>query len=111
MEKINKKSGKIKHNTARDHDGHGSHTLSTAGGNFVPGASVFGHGNGTAKGGSPEAKVATYNYKVCWPPIYGFQCYDADIKAAFDTAVSDGVDVLQTLWVGYLLNILKMQFK
>jgi|UniRef100_A0A2N9HAG6 hypothetical protein len=88
-----------------------AHTLSTAGGNFVPGASVFGHGNGTAKGGSPEAKVATYNYKVCWPPIYGFQCYDADIKAAFDTAVSDGVDVLQTLWVGYLLNILKMQFK
>jgi subtilisin family serine protease len=36
--------------------------------------------------------VATY--KVCWPPIYGFQCYDADIIAAFDAAISDGVDVL-----------------
>ncbi|KAL6197790.1 hypothetical protein ACLB2K_027584 [Fragaria x ananassa] len=28
---------------------HGSHTLSTAAGNFVPGATVFGAGNGTAK--------------------------------------------------------------
>lgn len=78
--------------TARDYDGHGSHTLSTAGGNFVPGASVFSHGNGTAKGGSPKARVAAY--KVCWPPIYGLQCFDADIIAAFDAAISDGVHVL-----------------
>ncbi|OMP06961.1 hypothetical protein COLO4_07758 [Corchorus olitorius] len=79
-------------NTARDEEGHGSHTLSTAGGNFVNGASVFGFGNGTAKGGSPKARVAAY--KVCWPPIGGNQCYDADIMAAFDAAISDGVDVL-----------------
>ncbi|XP_022716660.1 subtilisin-like protease SBT5.4 [Durio zibethinus] len=78
--------------TARDHEGHGSHTLSTAGGNFVPGASVFGYGNGTAKGGSPKARVAAY--KVCWPPINGSECFDADIMAAFDAAISDGVDVL-----------------
>ncbi|KAF3975342.1 hypothetical protein CMV_001411 [Castanea mollissima] len=78
--------------TARDYDGHGSHTLSTAGGNFVPGASVFSHGNGTAKGGSPKARVAAY--KVCWPPISGLQCFDADIIAAFDAAISDGVHVL-----------------
>ncbi|KAE8713736.1 Subtilisin-like protein protease [Hibiscus syriacus] len=78
--------------TVRDHDGHGSHTLSTAGGNFVDGASVFGHGNGTAKGGSPKARVAAY--KVCWPPIDGSECFDADIVAAFDAAISDGVDVL-----------------
>ncbi|XVF70955.1 hypothetical protein PTKIN_Ptkin11bG0204000 [Pterospermum kingtungense] len=78
--------------TARDHEGHGSHTLSTAGGSFVPGANVFGNGNGTAKGGSPNARVVAY--KVCWPPINGNQCSDADIMAGFDYAISDGVDVL-----------------
>ncbi|GKV37411.1 hypothetical protein SLEP1_g45444 [Rubroshorea leprosula] len=78
--------------TVRDLDGHGSHTLSTAAGNFVPGANVFHHGNGTASGGSPAARVAAY--KVCWPQIFGTECPDADILAAFDAAISDGVDVL-----------------
>ncbi|CAJ1941570.1 unnamed protein product [Sphenostylis stenocarpa] len=79
-------------NTARDHDGHGSHTLSTIGGNFVPGANVLGFGNGTAEGGSPKARVATY--KVCWPPFEGNECFDADIIAGLDMAIHDGVDVL-----------------
>ncbi|CBI29567.3 unnamed protein product, partial [Vitis vinifera] len=74
-------------NSARDYDGHGTHTLSTAAGNFVPGASVYGVGKGTAKGGSPHARVAAY--KVCWP-----SCYDSDIMAAFDMAIHDGVDVV-----------------
>ncbi|KAH9793871.1 subtilisin-like protease SBT5.3 [Citrus sinensis] len=78
--------------TPRDKDGHGTHTLSTAGGNFVAKASVFGLGKGTAKGGSPKARVAAY--KVCWPPVTGNECYDADILAAFDMAIHDGVDVL-----------------
>ncbi|KAF7816022.1 subtilisin-like protease SBT5.4 [Senna tora] len=81
--------------TARDVDGHGTHTLSTAGGNFVKGASVLGNGYGTAKGGSPKAKVAAY--KVCWPPINstaGGGCFDADILAGFEAAISDGVDVI-----------------
>ncbi|KAJ4871144.1 Subtilisin-like protease SBT5.3 [Raphanus sativus] len=76
----------------RDLDGHGSHTLSTAGGAFVPGANVFGQGNGTAKGGSPRARVAAY--KVCWPPVKGNECYDADVLAAFDAAIHDGADVI-----------------
>lgn len=33
-------------------------------------------------------------YKVCGPAIDGHECFDADILAAFDTAISDGVDVL-----------------
>nr|GME01843.1 subtilisin-like protease SBT5.3 [Ipomoea batatas] len=74
--------------TPRDVNGHGSHTLSTAGGNFVAGANVFGLGNGTAKGGSPKARVAAY--KVCWSE----GCTDADILAGFDRAIEDGVDVL-----------------
>lgn len=78
--------------TCRDHDGHGSHTLSTAAGNFVPGANVFGIGNGTASGGSPKARVAAY--KVCWPPVDGAECFDADILAAIEAAIEDGVDVL-----------------
>ncbi|XP_058213442.1 subtilisin-like protease SBT5.4 isoform X2 [Rhododendron vialii] len=80
-------------NSPRDNNGHGSHTLSTAGGNFVPGAKVLGLFNGTAKGGSPKARVAAY--KVCWPPNpLGGECYDGDILAAFDAAIHDRVDVL-----------------
>jgi len=74
-------------NSARDFEGHGSHTLSTAGGNFVANASVFGNGLGTASGGSPKARVAAY--KVCWGG-----CSGADILAGFEAAISDGVDVL-----------------
>ncbi|WOL19439.1 subtilisin-like protease SBT5.3 [Canna indica] len=79
-------------NTPRDTDGHGTHTLSTAAGRFVPGANLFGFGNGTAKGGAPGARVAAY--KVCWPPVNGSECFDADILAGFDAAIHDGVHVL-----------------
>ncbi|KAF3321465.1 Subtilisin-like protease SBT5.4 [Carex littledalei] len=78
--------------TPRDTNGHGTHTLSTAGGTFVANASIFRHGNGMAKGGSPHARVAAY--KVCWPPVNGGECFDADILAAFDAAIADGVHVL-----------------
>ncbi|KAI3457750.1 hypothetical protein Pfo_014413 [Paulownia fortunei] len=73
--------------TPRDYYGHGTHTLSTAGGNFVPGASFLGMYNATTKGGLPKARVATY--KVCEP-----SCWDADIMKAFDHAIDDGVDVI-----------------
>jgi hypothetical protein len=85
--------------TARDTVGHGSHTLSTAGGNFVQGVSVFGNGNGTAKGGSPKARVAAY--KVCW--LHG--CDGADILAGFEAAISDGVDVLSVSLGGRTKNL------
>ncbi|MCH87692.1 subtilisin-like protease-like, partial [Trifolium medium] len=78
--------------TARDFVGHGTHTLSTAGGNFVPGASIFAIGNGTVKGGSPRARVATY--KVCWSLTDVAKCFGADMLAAIDQAISDGVDII-----------------
>ncbi|KAK4275255.1 hypothetical protein QN277_018370 [Acacia crassicarpa] len=78
--------------TARDEIAHGTPTLSVAGGNFVRGVSVLGFGNGTAKGGSPRARVAAY--KVCWLSVTGIQCTDADVMDAFDAAISDGVDVI-----------------
>eukprot|EP01018_Ginkgo_biloba_P017623 Gb_20617 [translate_table: standard] len=69
----------------RDSDGHGTHTLSTAGGRFVGGANVFGFAEGTAKGGSPNARVAAY--KVCWSR----GCHGSDILAAFDAAIRERV--------------------
>ncbi|XP_057835744.2 subtilisin-like protease SBT5.3 isoform X2 [Cryptomeria japonica] len=77
----------------RDKDGHGTHTLSTAGGNFVKNANIYGYAQGTAKGGAPNARVAAY--KVCWPNIKtdASSCYDADILAGIDAGIYDGVDV------------------
>ncbi|KAI9114132.1 hypothetical protein K1719_014782 [Acacia pycnantha] len=78
--------------SARDEEGHGTHTLSTAGGNFVRNVSVQNNGNGTAKGGSPRARLAVY--KVCWGLNTAEDCNDEDMIFAFDQAISDGVDIL-----------------
>ncbi|KAL5719219.1 hypothetical protein ACHQM5_012029 [Ranunculus cassubicifolius] len=75
--------------TAIDENGHGTHILSTAGGRFVPNANQFGLANGIAKGGAPNARLASY--KVA----YGeFAPYDCDVLSAFDEAIHDGVDVI-----------------
>ena len=72
----------------RDSEGHGTHTASTAAGGIVDEASLFGLGSGTARGGVPSARLAVY--KICWAD----GCYDADILAAFDDAIADGVDII-----------------
>ncbi|XP_049400014.1 subtilisin-like protease [Solanum stenotomum] len=71
-----------------DEAGHGTHTSSTAAGNFVDGASIFGNANGTAVGIAPRAHVAMY--KVC----YGYTCEEYRMIAGFDAAIGDGVDVI-----------------
>ncbi|KAI3458640.1 hypothetical protein Pfo_015303 [Paulownia fortunei] len=72
----------------RDFGGHGSHTTSTAAGGLVSGANLYGLADGTARGGVPSVRIAVY--KICWSG----GCSDADILAAFDDAIADGVDII-----------------
>ncbi|XP_039141348.1 subtilisin-like protease 3 [Dioscorea cayenensis subsp. rotundata] len=71
-----------------DNVGHGTHTASTAGGMFVKNSDIIGQATGTAAGMAPYAHLAMY--KVCTD----IGCYDSDILAGMDAAVSDGVDIL-----------------
>lgn len=89
-------------NSARDTNGHGSHTASTAAGNYVKDASFYGIGKGTARGGVPSARIAAY--KVCG----SLGCNSAEILAAFDDAIADGVDII-TISMGPLFPQLVRQ--
>ncbi|KAH8497975.1 hypothetical protein H0E87_017038 [Populus deltoides] len=75
-------------NTPVDDEGHGTHTSSTVAGISVEGASLYGLGQGTARGGVPSSRLAIY--KVC----YEDGCSDMDIMAAFDDAIQDGADMI-----------------
>ncbi|KAF5770954.1 putative cucumisin [Helianthus annuus] len=74
--------------SVRDTEGHGTHTASTVAGRAVNNASLLGLANGTARGGVPSARIAAY--KICFPG----GCSEADILAAFDDAIADGVDII-----------------
>ena len=82
-------SSVIKYHSPRDMIGHGTHVASTAAGSEVQGVSYYGLAAGTAKGGSPGARIAMYG--VCSPHN---GCRGSSILAAFDDAIADGVDVL-----------------
>ncbi|EFJ25481.1 hypothetical protein SELMODRAFT_267609 [Selaginella moellendorffii] len=72
----------------RDVAGHGTHVASTAAGMPVSGANKDGQASGVAKGGAPLARLAIY--KVIWNEVV----VDADLLAAIDAALTDGVDVI-----------------
>jgi len=75
--------------SARDADGHGSHTASTVAGNAGVEASILGIDRGVVSGMAPRARIAMY--KACWA---GAGCAVSDLTMAIDQAVADGVDVI-----------------
>ncbi|MEE4185359.1 MAG: S8 family serine peptidase [Gammaproteobacteria bacterium] len=76
-----------------DADGHGTHIASIAAGNKVS-AQIFGREIGQIIGIAPQARVAAY--KACWLEPGGFRatCSVADLQAAIEAAVADGVDII-----------------
>ena len=87
--------------SARDSEGHGSHTTSTAAGNHGVPATLNGGAFGNISGMAPRARIAVY--KACFTfsiPMYGAAytnvnvCPDSDSVAAVEQAVKDGVQVI-----------------
>jgi subtilisin family serine protease len=74
--------------TARDSSGHGTHTASTAAGDVVSPAKLFGVDRGPISGLAPGAWLSIY--KVCG--LGG--CFPSDSVAAIAQAVKDGVKVI-----------------
>lgn len=74
--------------TARDSDGHGTHTASTSAGNVLNSAKIFGVERGPIRGMAPGAWVSAY--KVCGAK----GCMSSDSAAAVAQAISDGVNVI-----------------
>jgi len=80
--------------SARDSDGHGTHTATTAAGRKVR-ASLNGVPLANVSGMAPNAHIAIY--KPCWEDLggdIGAGCFFSDSAAATDAAVQDGVDLL-----------------
>ena len=79
--------------SARDADGHGTHTATTVAGNRVN-ASIFGTLLGAVEGIAPRARIAVY--KACWlrPGDLRASCNTSDLANAIDMAVADGVHII-----------------
>jgi len=79
--------------SARDTDGHGTHTATTAAGSRVN-ASIFGTLLGAVEGIAPRARIAVY--KACWlrPGDLRASCNTSDLANAIDAAVADGVHII-----------------
>lgn len=76
------------YDSARDYDGHGTHTASTAAGNANVDAEIFGIERGKVSGVAPRASVIAYS---ALGELGGF---GSDLADAIDQAVADGVDVI-----------------
>lgn len=74
--------------SARDPDGHGTHTASTAAGSRVDSAVLQGVERGPISGMAPGARVIAY--RVC----LAAGCFGSDSVAAVNQAIVDGVDVI-----------------
>jgi subtilisin family serine protease len=79
--------------SARDADGHGTHTATTAAGDYGVPVTVAGQDFGQASGMAPRARIAAY--KVCWGRDEDEAgCYNSDSVQAIEDATTDGVDVI-----------------
>ncbi len=74
--------------TARDANGHGTHTATTAAGSHVDEAVLLDVDYGPVSGIAPGAHVVAY--RVCLDA----GCYSSDSVAAVEQAIEDGVDVI-----------------
>jgi hypothetical protein len=74
--------------SARDDDGHGSHTAATAAGNAGVEAAIGGKDLGTVSGIAPRARIIAYK------ALGNLGGFTSDLAAAIDQAVVDGVDVI-----------------
>jgi Subtilase family/Fibronectin type-III domain/PA domain len=74
--------------SARDSDGHGTHTTSTAAGDVVAHAPIFGIDRGPISGVAPGAWIM--EYKVCG----AVGCFSSDAAAAVQQAILDGANVI-----------------
>jgi len=72
----------------RDSEGHGTHTLTTAAGDCVASAQLYGAERGPVCGIAPGAHVIAY--RVC---LAG-GCFSSDSVAAVQQAIADGVNVI-----------------
>jgi len=72
----------------RDSEGHGTHTLTTAAGDCVASAVLYGVNRGPVCGIAPGAHVIVY--RVCLAQ----GCFGSDSVAAVAQAIADGVDVI-----------------
>ncbi|WP_246060054.1 S8 family serine peptidase [Herbidospora galbida] len=80
--------GDVYPDSARDSNGHGTHTATTAAGGPVEDANPLGISRGPIHGIAPAAHVSVY--KVCGAE----GCYQTDSAAAVGQAILDGVDVI-----------------
>ena len=93
--------------SARDYNGHGTHTASTAGGNKnVAVTGPLNKFSSSVSGIAPRARIAAY--KALWSAEDGSTAsgYPSDIVAAVDQAVADGVDVINFSVSGTLTDFL-----
>lgn len=74
--------------SARDDEGHGTHTASTSAGNAGVSAAIFGIPRGKVSGVAPRARVIAYK------GLGKLGGFSSDLAAAIDQAVADGVDVI-----------------
>ena len=75
------------YDSARDNEGHGTHTAATAAGNAEVESLIFEVNRGEASGMAPRAHLIAY--KACAEQ----GCFNSDTAAAIDQGVADGVDV------------------